>query len=278
MSQKSSVAITGCTGYVGKNLRTFLAKNNIKTICISRKDFKPYKSEKKLIISDFSDKSIVNSIKKCSTIINLIGTGRQTVESDYFSVNTEVTKKIIELSKRAKIKKIIYLSGLGVSKSSTTSYFISKFKAEKEIINSGINYTIFRPSYIIGNNDPLTKLLKRQMNKGGIVIPGSGRFELQPIHIKNVVEVIHQAIFSPKYNNKILDLVGPNIVYYQNIIRELSDDKTKLKKIPLDTAYYHAIHDKNWVFGVDDLNLLVGNFTGKFKKLEKISGLNFIKI
>lgn len=278
MSQNPLVAITGCTGYVGKNLRIFLAKKNIKTVCISRRDFRPYKSEKKLLISDFSDKSIANSIKNCSTLIHLIGTGRQSVEFDYFSVNVEVTKKIIELSKRAKIKKIIYLSGLGVSEASTISYFISKFKAEKEIIDSGINYTIFRPSYIIGNNDPLTKSLKKQMNKGGIIIPGSGRYDLQPIHIKNVVEILYQAIFSAKYNNKILDLVGPKIIEYQNIIRKLSANKSKFKRIPLETAYFCAIHDKNWIFGVDDLNLLVGNFTGNFKKLEKISKLNFIKI
>ncbi len=278
MSQNFSIVITGTTGYVGKNFRKFLAEKNIKTVCISRKNFKAYKSEKESIIPDFADKSLADSMQNCSTLVHLIGSGRQTVESDYNSINVDITKKVVKSCKRAKIKKIIYLSGLGVSESSTISYFISKFKAEKEIINSGINYTIFRPSYIIGNNDPLSKSLAKQMRDGKIIIPGSGNYNLQPIHIKNVVEILFQAVYSDKYNKKIFDLVGPKIEKYHKLVKKLSNDKVEIKKIPLGLAYYNAIHNKNWIFGVDDLNLLVGNFTGNFERLKKISKLDFIKI
>ena len=68
-----------------------------------------------------------------------------------------MTKKIIKLCKKTKIKKIIYISGLGVTSKSTSAYFISKYKAEQEIIKSGLDYTILRASYIIGKNDSLTK-------------------------------------------------------------------------------------------------------------------------
>jgi len=43
-------------------------------------------------------------------------------------------------NKKAKIKKIVYMSGLGVSLNSSVGYFISKYNAEKTIINSGLNY------------------------------------------------------------------------------------------------------------------------------------------
>ncbi len=278
MKRDFLITITGSTGYVGTNFRKFLSEKNCKSICISRRNFGAFKSEKKIITKDFTNRSLISSIKNSHTLVHLIGSGRQTADSNYNLVNIETTRKIINLCKKAKIKKIIYLSGLGASKNSSISYFISKFKAEQEIINSGIDYTIFRPSYIIGKNDPLTKSLKKQSREGKIILPGSGNYKLQPIHIQNVVEILYQACNSDKYDNKILDLVGPKIVYYGNLIKKLTNQKIKIKKIPLELAYYNAIHDKDWIFGVDDLNLLVGNFTGNFKKLEKISGLNFLKI
>ena len=37
------------------------------------------------------------------------------MNTDYDMINTELTKNIVNLCKKSKIKKIIYLSGLGVS-------------------------------------------------------------------------------------------------------------------------------------------------------------------
>ena len=77
---------------------------------------------------------------------------------------------IINLCKKAKIKKIVYTSGLGVSKLSSLGYFISKYHAEKMIIESKLDYTIFRPSYIVGEDDLFTKYLKKQIKKREIQI------------------------------------------------------------------------------------------------------------
>ena len=97
------------------------------------------------------------------------------------------------------IKSIFYFSGLGVSKNSTSRYFISKFKAEQIIINSGLNYTIFRPSYIIGKDDYLTKNVQKQIRKNKIVIPGSGKYIIQPIFINDVCKIVYLAIKSKKF-------------------------------------------------------------------------------
>ena len=43
------VVITGANGFVAKNLRKYLSKNNIDLISISRSDFKEYKNESKII-------------------------------------------------------------------------------------------------------------------------------------------------------------------------------------------------------------------------------------
>ena len=52
-------------------------------------------------------------------------------------------------------------------------------------------------------------------------------------------------------------------------------DLNRLEKINLETAYYDAINNKNSNFGIDDLNILVGDFKGNYKQLEKITQIKF---
>ena len=48
-----------------------------------------------------------------------------------------------------------------------------------------------------------------------------------------------------------------------------------MKKINLEHAFYDAINNPSSPYGVDDLNILLGNFKGNFKTLKKLSGLEF---
>ena len=168
------MVITGANGFVAKNLRKYLSENNVDLISISRSDFKEYKNEFKIISKNYNEKIIINKIKNSDALIHLIGIGKQSVNVDYEMINVEFTKHIVSLAKKAKIKKILYNSGLGVSSKTSVGYFISKYKAEKIIMNSGLAYTIFRPSYIVGKNDLFTKFLKKQIKTKTIEIPGSG--------------------------------------------------------------------------------------------------------
>ena len=269
----SRIVITGANGFIARNLRRFLNEKKIATICIARRNFRNYKSETKIISTEFSHIPI-SKLKNSNSLIHLIGIGKETPENSYQSANIELTKKIIRLCKKAKIKKIIYNSGLGVSKKTTSSYFISKLKAEQLIVNSGLDYTIFRPSYILGTDDLLSQNLKKQIKKGSIIIPGSGNYKLQPISVNDVVKIILQATTSKKFSKKIIDLVGPETVSFENFVKTFSNsNKIKIKKINLDDAYFDALHNPRSTYGVDDLNIMLGSYTGNFRTLEKVSGL-----
>ncbi|TMR68173.1 NAD-dependent epimerase/dehydratase family protein, partial [Streptococcus pseudopneumoniae] len=135
-SKELRIAVTGANGFVAKHTRNLLNKKGVKLYGISRRIFSNYKSESKIISPGTSINDISRKLKNCNALIHLIGTGRQTIDSTYKSVNLSLTKKIIEICKKARITKIVYISGLGVSNNSISSYFISKYKAEQEIINS----------------------------------------------------------------------------------------------------------------------------------------------
>ena len=276
MVKPIQVVVTGASGFVAKNLRKYLSENDVNLISISRNNFRTYKNEQKIISKDYKEKFILNKIKNSNALIHLVGIGKQSVEIDYEMINVELTKHIVSLAKKAKIKKIVYNSGLGVSSKTSVGYFISKYKAEKIIVNSGLNYTIFRPSYIVGKDDLFTKFLKKQIKIKTIEIPGSGQYSIQPIFINDVVKILFQSITEKKFGNKIIDLVGSEYLTFEKYVKLFCrGNKIKIKKVNLENAYYNAINNKKSNFGIDDLNILVGDFKGNYNQLEKISQIKF---
>ncbi len=199
----TSVAVTGANGFVGKNVRKFLYKNKVNVLGISRENFVNYPTETKIQSKNLLEQRLEKKLKNYDALLHFIGIGVESSNTTFEQINVNLTKNAIKLCKKSGIKKIIYISGLGVSKDSTSNYFASKYKAEREIISSGLDYTIFRASYIIGKTDHLTRSLSKQMKKGTIVIPGSGKYRLQPIFVEDVAKIILESILEKKFSNKI---------------------------------------------------------------------------
>ena len=273
------IVVVGASGFVGKNLRSFLHENKLNVLAISRKNFRKYPSEVKIISTNLSDPKLQSKLKNYDALINLIGIGRQTPKTTFEEINLNLTKDVIETCKNTGIKKIIFISGLGVSRSNKSDYFVSKYKAEREIINSGLDYTIFRASYIIGKTDHLTKALSKQMKKGVIVIPGSGKYRLQPISVLDVSKIILEAILEKKFSRKIIELVGPQKISFEDFVKLFAKNTgTKIKKINLDDAYDEAKHNMKAVYGLESLNILVGDYTSDGKQLQKLSNVKLTTV
>jgi len=275
----NKIAISGANGFVGKSVGQFLAKNGFDIIGIVRRGKKRAVNFGQAVISeDLTENDLTIQVRGSIAFLHFIGIGKQTAESDYEKVNVGLTRNAIRLCKKSHIKKIIFISGLGVNKKSTTGYFISKFKAEQLILKSGLDYTIFRPSYIVGENDPLSNMLMKQIRDNQITIPGSGNYRVQPILVSDVARIMMKAIFEKKFSRKIIDLVGPQTVTYNHFIKDLvGKRRIKIRNVDFEQAYHDALRGKNDQFGVDDLSILVGDYVGNHKRLAKISQMEFTK-
>ncbi len=276
--KRKLVVITGANGFVGKNVGKFLAKNNFQVINLVRQGKnKKVHFGKTLISKSLEEDYLSKKILHANALLHFIGRGVQTVDFDYETVNVHLTRNAVDLCKDANIKKIIYISGLGSDKNSTLGYFISKYKAEQEIMNSGLDYTIFRASYIIGKNDPLSKNLRSQIKNKKILIPGSGKYRFQPIFIDDVSRIIFKALSDKKFSKKIVDLVGPEEITFNTFVRRFTKGKkVRLEKINFEEAYRNALHNKG-KFGVDDLSIMIGDYVGNHKKLASMAKIRFTR-
>jgi len=262
------VAVTGANGFVGKSVRKLLYKNKVRVLGISRKNFDKYSTETNVQSKNLLEQLLQKKLKNYDAMVHLIGIGVESPKSTFKEINVNLTKNVIKTCKKSGIKKIIYISGLGVSKNNTSSYFASKYKAEQEIINSGLDYTIFRASYIIGKTDHLSKSLTKQMKKGTIIIPGSGKYQLQPIFVEDVAKIILESILRKKFSNKILDLVGPKKISFEDFVKLFSKNtKVKFKKINLRDAYDEGTYSS------ESLDILTGDYTSDVRHLQKLTSI-----
>jgi len=269
----TKVVVTGANGFVGKNVRKFLYKNKVRVLGISRKNFGKYSTETKAQSKNLLEQRLQKKLKNYDALVHLIGIGVESSGSTFEEINVNLTKNTIKLCKKSGIKKIIYISGLGVSKNNTSNYFTSKYKAEQEIINSGLDYTIFRASYIIGKTDHLTKSLSKQMKKGVIIIPGSGKYQLQPIFVEDVAKIILKSILEKKFSKKILDLVGPRKISFEDFVKLFSKNtKVKFKKINLKNAYDEG------TYSLESLDLLIGDYTSDMTQLQKLASIKLTPV
>ena len=269
----TNVAVTGANGFVGKNVRKFLYKNKVRVLGISRKNFAKYSTETKAQSKNLLEQRLQKKLKNYDALVHLIGIGVESPGSTFEEINVNLTKNTIKLCKKSGIKKIIYISGLGVSKNNTSNYFTSKYKAEREIINSGLDYTIFRASYIIGKTDHLTKSLSKQMKKGVIIIPGSGKYQLQPIFVEDVAKIILKSILEKKFSKKILELVGPRKISFEDFVKLFSKNtKVKFKKINLKNAYDEGTYSS------ESLDLLIGDYTSDMTQLQKLASIKLTPV
>jgi len=273
------IVITGANGFVGKNLRNFLHKKKINVLGISRKNFRKHASEVKIISTNILDPKLQTKLKNYDALVHLIGIGRQSPKSTFKEINLNLTKNVIKACKNAGIKKIIFISGLGVSKNNQSDYFVSKYMAEREIMNSGLDYTIFRASYIMGKTDHLTKILSMQIKKGIIVIPGLGKYRLQPIFVLDVAKIILEAVLEKKFSKKILDLAGPQKISFEDFVNLFAKNtKIKIQKIDLESAYNEAKRNPRSVYSLESLNILVGDYTSDVKQLQKLSNVKLTTV
>ncbi len=268
------LAVTGASGYVARNLRRYLA-GDVELVSISRGSIRTFRDETGVVSDDYSKGHVVSEVAGADALVHLVGIGRQSVRIGYDEVNVQYARNAVELCRKARIKKIVYVSGLGASAGTPLAYFISKFKAEEVVAGSGLDHTVFRASYIVGRGDALTRHIRRQMQTGVIEIPGSDRHAMQPIHIDDVSEVILRSVRQPGFRNKILDLVGPESVTLEQYARHVAGADMEIRRISFEDAYHAAIVNPRTYFGVDDLGILAGNFCGNHSRLQKISKMRF---
>lgn len=275
---RKKVAICGANGFIGENFcKLFSEKYDLVGLIRKRNSDKGNENNTKIetrIVDYENVNTLIDALEGVSVVIHLIGTAIQTPTETYQKTTLDVTKNILDACKKQNIPKFIYFSGLGTRKNNTNGYFISRFLVEQMIQKSKLNYTIFRPSYIIGKHDLFTIRLIREMKQGMVRIYGSGNYRIQPIYVNDVTKMLDK-IIQTNESEGIFDLVGPKEMSFLDYLDMLDIHvKLKYKKefINIEKAFQDIMQSDNPLLSVDSLIIRICDEVADHKRLEKEFG------
>lgn len=243
------IFIAGSSGFVGGHLIDALLKNGYKLRCLARSE-KTEKSLREKGIDVFSGditipKTIEGALDGVDFVIHLVGIIEEKGSSTFQNVHVNGTKNLIAEAKRAGVKHFFYQSALGADKSSWSGYLRTKAEAEEIVASSGIPFTIFSPSLIIGKWDGFTKKLRDLIKISPVIpIPGDGKSKLQPIYINDWTNCMLKVLASPDSFKGIFEIGGPQQLTYNEIVKDLADvmkSKKTITHIPMGLMKFGAL-------------------------------------
>lgn len=243
------VLVTGGTGFVGREILRELQRQGYQIRALVRPGAErklPPGVEVEIARGDILDRDAVAvALPGCEAVIHLVGIIREFPRQGitFARLHAEATAIIVAATRAAGIRRYLHMSALESPAAPVPAYHQTKQQAEETVMNSGLLYTIFRPSVIYGPEDQFTNMLRRHIEAFRVVpIIGDGRYQLQPVAVWQVAQAFVQALANPKAVNKSYDVGGPEPVSFVELVDTLAQVlRKRVWKIHLPVAPLRAV-------------------------------------
>lgn len=227
------ILVFGGTGFVGKAIVKKLIEYNYKPILFARKSSinklpREYIDKSEVIFGDAKElDNYENEIsnKKPDAVIYLIGLIREFPSKGitFMDYHYNWLKKVVDISVKLNIKRFILMSANGVKKDGTT-YQRTKYMGEEYLKSTNLNWTIFRPSIIIDDDELFNfKKLILELSKT-IFFPifSTGKYKISPVHREDVAEIFVRSINIEKTYNRTFEVCGLREYTYLELVKEIT--------------------------------------------------------
>jgi NADH dehydrogenase len=162
-------------------------------------------------------------------LINLIGILHESKKNQFINIHEGLIKKILKGAKKANVARLIHVSALKCDTPGKSKYLFSKFRGEKAVTTIFRNkaWTILRPSIIYGSNDKFLNLFIKLIKFLPVILLISPKAKFQPIDVDDFVDILIKVIDSKKSYQKALNIAGPKIFTFLEIIKEIKNSLNK---------------------------------------------------
>jgi uncharacterized protein YbjT (DUF2867 family) len=216
--EKKRIAVVGATGYLGKYLVKELLTRGLNFVAVARNVKKLQGlglTQSQIIEAEVTrPETLRGAFDDIDIVITTVGITRQKDGLTYMDVDYQANMNLLFESRRAGVKKMIYVSAINgvlmrhLKIMEAKELFVDALKA------TGIDHTIIRPN---GFFSDMTDFLK--MAKGGrVFLFGNGEYKLNPIHGADLAAIIVDSL-----DGKESEIIvgGPDILT-QNEIAHLA--------------------------------------------------------
>jgi uncharacterized protein YbjT (DUF2867 family) len=230
-----SVLLIGGTGYVGDRMRYVLRDAGFAVRLLTRSEGDAHTREGFAVArGDITNlESLITAMQGVDAVINLVALIKEKGDATFENINYKGSVNVVDAAKQAGVKRLIQMSALGAGDLPGYPYFNTKWRAENYVKESGLDWTIFRPSIVFGPGEKEQFVGQMaDLVKQAPVIPvvGDGKSRFQPIHLDDLSSAFARALGDDQTVGQTLEVAGPEIVTYEEIIDECAAALGKKKR------------------------------------------------
>ena len=178
--------VAGATGATGRTLVRLAAQAGVKVVPHVRpKTAAREAPPPNAAVFELTDRAaLLEALRGCTTVVQLIGTMRRRFASGdtYETSDIGTTRLLVQAAAEARCEHVVLLSSVGAGRP-VGAYLQAKAKAEAIVRESGLDWTIFRPSAFEGEGHrppPGMRLVTRLL----------GLDTLRPIRLEELASAI----------------------------------------------------------------------------------------
>lgn len=229
------IAVTGGTGFVGKAVVSELVRKGCEVKVLSRSSPEEiHPGTAHLIGNVATGEGLGDLVEGVHAVIHLVGIIREAGKSTFEAVHRDGTINVLQACKNFGVRRYLHMSALGTRQNARSRYHQSKWAAEEAVRDSGLKWTIFRPSIVFGPHDAFINMLFSVMKVTPVMpVPGGGKSLIQPVHVDDVAASFSKSLGPGPFTGKTYELGGPQVLSLKKIIKIMAKVTDK-KRLYLD--------------------------------------------
>jgi len=220
---RSMILVTGGTGFVGQEVVAELLRLGQRVRVLVRNPEKaaalPFAREVELAQGDvLKPETLPAAMAGVTAVVHLVGFIIETRHISYEQGHFEATRNVLTTAQQAGVTRWVQMSAAGTHPNARSRYHQTKWRAEELVRQSGLDWTIFRPSLIYGydERDRLLNLLRLTLSWPldfiqlySFPLLDGGAPMIQPVSVREVARCFALAPAKEASIGQTYDLVGP---------------------------------------------------------------------
>jgi len=218
------IYIAGGTSFLGQRVVKRFLEEKYDVTCLSRSE----ETKNKLFKLKEKYNGNLNIVSGNLQNPNSLFYGLTGVQTAIYLVRLEYTdyvKNFIYSAKKLGVKRVVFISSTTVLLPYDLDVKKQKLESEEMIKNSGLDYTILRPTMIYGGegDNNFSKMLKFIKTKKFFVVFGNGENLIQPIYVDDVASAIISVLDNEKTIGKTYEICGKEPIKYIEMLKIVKD-------------------------------------------------------
>jgi NADH dehydrogenase len=221
----TTVAVLGGSGFIGRHVCHALAAEGYRARVATRDR---ERAKEQLILLPTVDVAVLDVhepsqlaafVRGADAVVNLVGVlhdGRG--HAGFQAAHVELARKVVVACRANGIARLLHMSALGADRSGPSRYQRTKGEAEAVVRESGLAWTIFRPSVVFGRGDGFTNLFARLLRLAPVVPLACPDARFQPVHVEDVAAAFVKGLADPASAGRSYDLCGPRVYRLRELV------------------------------------------------------------